>query len=923
MEKRCDPRAIEEKWRRFWTERDLSHGDSARGGTPYCVMIPPPNVTGVLHMGHALNNTIQDILARWRRMQGRNTVWVPGTDHAGIATQNVVERALQDEGKTRDDLGREAFIARVWDWKKQYGSTIISQLKKLGASCDWARERFTMDEGLSNAVTEVFARLYDKGLIYRGQRIVNWCPRCRTALSDEESEHAEETGRLWHIRYPVLPAGRKAATPPKSFIVVATTRPETLLGDTAVAVNPRDPRYRNLDKKRIVLPVLGRELKVIRDDFVAPEFGTGIVKVTPAHDPNDFAMGRRHGLAFVNIMNGDGTMNEEAGPYQGLDRFECRKKILVDLEKQGLLEKVEEHRHAVGHCYRCDTVVEPRLSAQWFVKMKPLAAPAIEAVKSGKVTFTPARWTKVYLEWMENIRDWCISRQIWWGHRIPVFSCEGCGKEWAARGRPGQCPKCGGADIRQDEDVLDTWFSSWLWPFSALGWPERNPDMAFYYPTNDLVTASEIIFFWVARMIMAGLEFMGDVPFTQVYIHGTVRDDKGRKMSKSLGNSIDPLDVIEKFSADALRFSLMMLTATGQDVFLSDEKFELGRNFGTKLWNAARLMRMRSGDRPPPPQDRAPDFAPERLGSDDRHILARLQEAVAVCTANLAGFRFNDAAHALYEFVWRQYCDWYVEYAKDILCGQDAARKDETLKVMHYVFATALKLLHPTMPFITEELWHAMGYGGENDSIMVAAWPKPEEAAALARWGADPGTVEYVDEKHNLIRLGRALKADYEIPATREVEYLIKPSSAKAAERLKADEPAIRLALKASRLMIDASFEPAKVMASGVGKLGAIYMPLEGLIDVEREKKRLSDQLAKVDKALERVSVKLQNLDFLNKAKPEVVENQKAQKQELLEKSEKHRHLLRTLAGLEKRQGAVFKGSRLSESGRKRSTVES
>ena len=663
LEKQYDPKSAEPRWYAWWQERGCFHGESSRGGTPYCVVIPPPNVTGILHMGHALNNTIQDILVRWQRMQGCNTVWMPGTDHAGIATQNVVERALRKEGKTRHDLGREAFVAKVWEWKEEYGGTIVRQLKRLGSSCDWDRERFTMDAGLSEAVEEVFCRLYDKGLIYRANYITNWCPRCHTALSDEESEHQDTAGKLYFIRYPVKRDGRLTAS---EFVVVATTRPETLLGDVAVAVSPKDERYKAVIGKNLSLPVLHRDLPIIADDFVDPAFGTGAVKVTPAHDPNDFEMGLRHNLVPINVMNQDGTMNEGAGPYSSLDRFECRKRIVTDLTAAGLIEKIENHQHAVGHCYRCDTVVEPRLSLQWFVRMKPLAGPALKAVQDGRVRFVPDRWNKVYAEWMENIRDWCISRQIWWGHRIPVFYCDHCNHQWAGRGKQSQCPKCQSGNIRQDEDVLDTWFSSWLWPFSTFGWPHEGADLNFYYPGNTLVTASEIIFFWVARMIMSGIEFMGDVPFREVYIHGTVRDDKGRKMSKSLGNSIDPLTIIDEFSADALRYSLMMITATGQDVFLSNDKFEIGRNFGTKIWNAARYMQMQEGNAVRVKNGKrllSGYFNPAILSADDKHILFKLSQTIESCHENLKRFRFNDAAHDLYEFIWHQYCDWYVEYS--------------------------------------------------------------------------------------------------------------------------------------------------------------------------------------------------------------------------------------------------------------------
>ncbi len=889
MDKHYDPKKIEAKWYEWWMERSLFHGDTSDESEPFCIVIPPPNVTGILHMGHALNNTIQDILIRWRRMQGRNTSWVPGTDHAGIATQNVVERSLRKEGKTRKDLGRDAFIERVWQWREEYGNTIINQLKRLGCACDWHRERFTMDEGLSDAVAEVFVRLFDKGLVYKGNYIINWCPRCHTALSDEESEHAPTQGELYYIRYSV--EGEEGR-----YVVVATTRPETLLGDVAVAINPCDARYADLVGKTIVLPVLGRKLTVIQDDFVDAEFGTGVVKVTPAHDPNDFDMGLRHKLEPVNVMNGDGTMNEEAGPYAGLDRFACREKILEQLKAEGLLEKVEEHDHAVGHCYRCDTIVEPRLSPQWFVKMQPLAEPAIEAVKSGRITFTPARWTKVYLDWMENIRDWCISRQIWWGHRIPVFYCDACGHIWAAKGQPEMCPMCAKTTIRQDEDVLDTWFSSWLWPFSTLGWPDTNDDLKTYYPTHDLVTASEIIFFWVARMIMAGLEFMGDIPFRQVYIHGTVRDDQGRKMSKSLGNSIDPLTIIEEFSADALRFSLMMITATGQDVFLSNDKFEIGRNFGTKIWNAARFIAMQSEGFSPEDCTGKQPFGADGLHPDDKHILSRLQKAVADCTESLEKYRFNDAAHALYEFVWHQFCDWYVEYSKEALYGGDTARREQVLKVLHYVFANAIRLLHPMMPFVTEELWHAMGYGGENDSIMHGPWPGPLGIAEQEEWGITSEVVDYVDSKHELIRVGRTMRADYGIVPSRKIDYLIKPNTAEAAELLSVDAESIKMLLRAGSLRIDTDLVPDRAMPSGLSQLGAIYMPLEGLVDIESELARLSGQLEKVIGDLERTNRKLDNESFVSKAPTHVVEQQRVRRRELVEKKEKFERLVATLS---------------------------
>jgi len=886
MDKHYDPHTIEAKWMAYWMEHGCFHGDAAEGGEPYCVMIPPPNVTGILHMGHALNNTIQDILVRWRRMQGRNTVWVYGTDHAGIATQNVVERALQKEGKHREDLGREAFVERVWQWREEYGNTIKRQLKRLGASCDWERERFTMDEGLSDAVAEVFVRLYNKGLIYRANYIINWCPRCHTALSDEESEHNDTAGKLYYLRYP-LRSGKTSEG--KDYIVVATTRPETLLGDVAVAVNPEDSRYADLDRAVIELPILKRELKLIKDPFVDPAFGTGLVKVTPAHDPNDFEMGRRHGLTPINVMHGDGRMNEEAGPYAGLDRFACRERIVADLQAAGLIEKIDPHQHAVGHCYRCDTVVEPRLSPQWFVKMKPLAGPALEAVNSGKIRFVPDRWTKVYQEWMENIRDWCISRQIWWGHRIPIFYCDDCRHEWAAKGKPEWCPKCGSTNYRQDEDVLDTWFSSWLWPFSTLGWPAQTDDLKFYYPTHDLVTASEIIFFWVARMVMAGIEFAGDIPFRTVYIHGTVRDDQGRKMSKSLGNSIDPISIIEAYSADALRFSLMMITATGQDIYVSNEKFEIGRNFGTKLWNAARFIQMKSEDA----GDAGivavgePVLDAALLGADDRHILLRLNAAIEDCTANLEKYRFNDAALALYEFVWHQYCDWYLEYAKEVLNGEDAGRRAQTLRILHTCLSAALRLLHPMMPFVTEELWQAMGYAEAGATIMKAPWPVPLAAASLAQAGVRLEDSVYVDAKHELVRLGRQLRADYGIAPARRLDYLIRPDSLDAASRLEADIPSLRAALRAETVTVDAGLDPETAMPGTLTPLGMLYLPLDGVIDVEAERARLTAELEKVNGHLTGAVRKLENESFVGKAPDAVVAQVRATRDELREKQAK------------------------------------
>lgn len=889
LDKKYEAGPVESKWAERWIASKVFRGEPGKGGRPYTMAIPPPNVTGILHMGHALNVTIQDILARWRRMQGYNTVWVPGTDHAGIATQNVVERALRSEKLTRDQLGRERFVERVWQWREQYGGTIIRQLKRLGCSCDWDRERFTMDDGLSAAVTEVFSRLYEKKLVYRGNYIINWCPRCGTALSDEESEHRETRGKLYYIRYPLKGGGRK-------HVVVATTRPETMLGDVAIAVNPRDARYAGLADSTVLLPLLKRELRIVRDDYVDPEFGTGIVKVTPAHDPNDFEMGRRHGLEPINVMTDRAVINENGGPYKGLDRFACREKLLEDLAKERFIEKIEDHVHSVGHCYRCDCVVEPRISLQWFVKMKPLARPAIEAVKQGRIRFVPERWTKVYLEWMENVRDWCISRQIWWGHRIPVYYCDSCANEWVSKSDPGECPKCGSHEIRRDPDVLDTWFSSWLWPFSVFGWPEPNESLAFYYPTDTLVTASEIIFFWVARMIAAGMELMNDIPFRNVYIHGTVRDDKGRKMSKSLGNSIDPLAIINEYSADALRFSLMMATAVGQDIYISNEKFELGRNFLTKIWNAARFIKMY------PMPEGFPAGAPFSIGqassSEDKYILALLSERIVSYNGNLERFRFNDAAKDIYDFTWRQFCDWHIEHAKFELGSGAPERAARTLAVTHHVFAAILRLLHPFIPFITEELWHAMGYAAsEGDFITAAAWPQAMTEDELAKYGITPQMVQYVGDKHELIRLGRTLRADYGLSPAAKPDYVIRPNPGNFAAWLDEDKGTIIALLKASSLRIAPDFVPSGAMPQGGNNIGVIYMPIKGLIDPEREAARLNAQLEEINTGLASANRKLNNEEFLKKAPPEVVEAQRMKRRELIEKSEKTAKLLEIIRG--------------------------
>jgi valyl-tRNA synthetase len=892
--KQYSPKETENKWYSFWSEQAFFKADRTRGGKPYTIVIPPPNITGILHMGHALNNTLQDILIRLKRMQDFNALWIPGTDHAGIATQNVVEKFISKKGEHRRDLGRDAFLKKVWQWRDEYGNTIIGQLKRLGASCDWSRLRFTMDEGLSQAVLEVFIRLYEKKLIYQGDYIVNWCPRCQTALSDEEVTHKDVTGSLYFIAYPIQ------GTP--ESVIVATTRPETLLGDVAVAVNPKDSRYRELISKKLLLPILNRELKVIQDDFVDPEFGTGVVKVTPAHDPNDFQMAERHQLVPINVMTDDGRMNENAGEnYAGMDRFECREVILEDLKERGLLKKVVPHQHAVGHCYRCHTVIEPRLSRQWFVRMKPLAEKAIEAVENGDIKFHPKRWTKVYLTWMKNIRDWCISRQIWWGHRIPVWYCMGdkpCSKEpIVSRTTPQKCPHCASENLRQDEDVLDTWFSSWLWPFTTLNWPKPDPDRDFYYPTSVLVTAQEIIFFWVARMIMAGFEFMNERPFSHVYIHGTVRDDTGTKMSKSLGNIIDPIEIIEEYGCDALRMSLIMLTAEGQDVYLSKDKFEMGRNFANKIWNASRFLMMSlEGVRVESLERKTKD-----LSLEDRYILSKLHQVIGKVTRSLDRYRFNEAAHELYDFFWHHFCDRYIESIKSILHGPESPEKFCTRRVLLTVLETSLRLLHPIMPFVTEEIWQTLKKAGifknETPSIMVAAWPKSKKT-----W-IDSSALEEAERKYDLIRVGRNLRAEYQIKPGQEMKFVIKPASAIDERLIQSQFEDIQRFLKASQVQIETEFKPSRPMPSGLCMAGTIFMDLEGAFDFTVEEDRLKKQLTEIENELKRVEGRLLNEAFLSRAPAEVVQKESAKKEEILQRREK------ILRGLE------FVASHLKSSG--------
>ncbi|MBI9075738.1 MAG: valine--tRNA ligase [Desulfatibacillum sp.] len=865
LDKGYEPHDVEAHWYAFWESEGLFAAKESGDENAYSIVIPPPNVTGVLHMGHALNVTLQDILCRYRRSKGDNVLWMPGTDHAGIATQNVVERQLATEGTDRHKVGREAFIERVWEWRKQYGGAIINQLKRLGASCDWDRERFTMDEGLSRAVRKVFVDLYDQGLIYRGDYIINWCPRCHTALADLEVEHEPTDGKLYQILYPFAQG--------EGGLVVATTRPETMLGDTAVAINPKDKRYAELEADKVILPIMNREIPIVRDSYVDTKFGTGALKVTPAHDVNDFEIGLRHDLPRIKVIGEDGCMTEEAGDYQGMDRFECRKKVVEDLKKLGLLKKIEPHEHGVGQCYRCKTTVEPNLSKQWFVKAKPLAEKAIKAVETKKTRIIPEVWEKTYFEWLYNIRDWCISRQIWWGHRIPAWTCADCGEVMVRLEDPEKCA-CGSTNLEQESDVLDTWFSSALWPFSTMGWPENTELLKTYYPTSVLITGFDILFFWVARMMMMGLHFMDDVPFKDVYIHALVRDEEGKKMSKSKGNVIDPLEVIESQGTDAFRFTLASFAAMGRDIKLSVKRIEGYRHFINKLWNAARFTLGHIEKNP----DAAAN-ASKPTAIPDRWILSRLHQVTQQVEETLDSYQFNEAANILYKFVWHEFCDWYLEAVKPILYDETGKfDRNTTIATLQRVLTNTLVLLHPFIPFVTEELWHHMP--GTQGSIMKAPFPADtDEAIGLCPDKEAEGEMELV---MGMVTAIRNIRGEMNIPPNMALATVVQPSDEANSIIIEREKDLIANLARLSSMKID--LNRPKGAATAVVDGNTVYVLLEGVIDLDKEEARLEKEIAKLTNELIKLDKKLNNEDFLAKAPDDVVEKVRGQQAELTEK---------------------------------------
>ena len=857
LAKQYDPKEVEDRTYKFWLDGNFFHAVPDPEKKPYTIVIPPPNITGQLHMGHALDNTLQDILIRYHRMQGYDTLWLPGTDHASIATEAKIVEAMAKEGLTKDDVGREGFLERAWAWKEKFGGRIIEQLKKMGSSCDWERERFTLDEGCNEAVNEVFCNLYEKGLIYRGERIINWCPHCLTSISDAEVEYEDQAGHFWHLRYPFKDGS--------GYLELATTRPETLLGDTAVAVNPNDERYKDIVGKTLVLPIVHREIPVVADDYVEIDFGTGVVKITPAHDPNDFEVGLRHNLPVINVLTDDAKIVDDYPKYAGMDRYEARKAIVKDLEAEGALVKVEDYNHNVGTCYRCSTTVEPRVSKQWFVSMKPLAGPAIDAVKNGETKFVPKRFEKVYFHWLENIRDWCISRQLWWGHRIPAWYCDDCGEITVARTAPDKCSKCGSTHIHQDPDTLDTWFSSALWPFSTLGWPNTDSeDFKRYYPTNTLVTGYDIIPFWVMRMMFSGIEQTGQVPFDTVLIHGLVRDELGRKMSKSLGNGIDPLEVIDKYGADALRFTLANGNSPGNDMRYSDKKVEASRNFANKLWNAARFILMNL--------DGSEEAGlPDELALEDKWVLSLYNDLVKEVTDNLERFELGIAVQKLYDFIWDVFCDWYIEIAKIRLQKGGSEAKDAK-QVLVWVMSNTLKLLHPFMPFITEEIWQTLPHDGE--SIMISAWPEFDPAHSFE---AEEAEMERI---MTAVRAIRNRRAEMNVPPSRKAKVYIATAYKPAFEH---GSVFMQRLASASEVEVADSFEldGAVCIVTADAK---IYIPMGELVDLEAEKARLNKELAAVEKDLAFVNGKLSNENFVAKAPAAVVEAQREQKTRYEEK---------------------------------------
>ena len=859
MAKAYNPKEVEDKIYDFWQEGNYFHAEVDKDKKPYTIVMPPPNITGQLHMGHALDNTLQDILIRWRRMQGYSALWLPGTDHASIATEAKIVEAMRKEGITKEDLGREKFLERAWEWKKEYGGRIVSQLKKMGSSCDWERERFTMDEGCSKAVKEVFVRLYNKGLIYRGERIINWCPHCKTSISDAEVEFEEQAGHFWHLRYPL--------TDGSGYLELATTRPETLLGDTAVAVNPSDERYKDLVGKTLTLPLVGREIPIVADDYVDVDFGTGVVKITPAHDPNDFQVGLRHNLPVINVMTDDAKIVEDYPKYAGMDRYEARDAIVKDLDEGGFLVKVEKHDHNVGTCYRCHSTVEPRVSKQWFVKMDELAGPAIECVKSGKTKFVPERFNKIYYHWMENIRDWCISRQLWWGHRIPAYYCDKCGEVTVAKEMPEKCPKCGCTHLHQDEDTLDTWFSSALWPFSTLGWPDKTPELDYYFPTNTLVTGYDIIFFWVARMIFSSVEQMDSQPFDTVFIHGIVRDENGVKMSKSLGNGIDPLLVIDQYGADALRMFLATGNSPGNDMRYSEKRVEACRNFANKLWNASRFVHMNIDDYD------VKNELPATLETEDKWILHTLNNVAKEVNENLEKFELGIALSKIYDFIWNSYCDWYIELCKARLQSEGETAQNAR-QVLIYVLDKILKLLHPFMPFITEEIWQTIPHDTEGKTVMLEKYPEYDPSLDF------PSEAEEMMKVMEAITAIRTQRNEMNVPPSKKAKLFIATA---IPETFSNGEQFFKKLASASEVEISDSFDidGAVTVVTSDAK---IYIPMEELVDKEAELKRLNKELKQVEKMLAQDEGKLNNPGFMSEAPEKVIEKIKGQAEKEREK---------------------------------------